>query len=1335
MGYTIHEKLNDLSWFIKTKYRPKEEESDIQVNEAELTWNASGFLSNILYHAEQLKYEITLNDFEVFKLKYQEEKTITINTEKLFEDFWLRQVLGFVEIPYVISSTFYHFTKLQSFKNYYPFIYGFYKKLDVKNRTVDKAEFIQALTDYCNENDFKVQEDKLFEAFSGSISVKGDKLEFGDIDHYLKPLFDNWNELEFIYSLNESFKNDRSLLILKKHLDEIHSSYRNFFVNTPTIQAFIEGGLLKDIGEYYAINFYGALPSYWFHLGDKISARYWELLVNDTTFLSDTDRVKHFLSEVKYWGQPSCDLDNVTENSKNRFLKAAFELVINESDVDGLGSEFLKVSVDNRNGNFSNFIHFGDSIKSEFTINNADLFELSASLDLWEKKSFDTMFFEGSRDKLATLIRLIVRHEPHQTGNIKYKRIKELIRASLNKPSILGFVIHGINFWRKEALPYLLEDIEFVPLCFRLIFKFESPYRSDNAIIQEKLLSDTMDIALITIKSESHNSKEAAKTIFQLFRQLNRKKYEVPYNKSKKDKESITEYKRKTEEILLTKIENCTKAGVAIYNGSSESLIPFLLNDLINCFANYTETPYYNNGVITMPLLQLDGIIWLMRCSTLWKYKIQGTLNKPDIALLSNKFLSLYREGIEVEEIKKYDSIEKKEELGLPLWAEKVERLSYLEWIYPIYFLFEQQQLSLFISPKLDLERTTVKYHKKNQFVVDKLRTHLGVLLEVLGAFTLPAIPYSFESKNLKKIKKQIENKIIGILELHSVDAPEDGRIDLLDYKNESAYNMSNENALLPQLSKIINWFDDKEAIVNALTGTNNIIKTLTILEWVTSEGIRKMLLAKIKQSDLQSFLEDSRWVPEIQTILLKMTRYGELMEKAKEIVEFWESNMPKKVKNYANTLYQTKLLIAYYNNSETELDLVSEPDGPEIKSSQEISHKEHKEFFRALIQIKNNSESAYTSNNNLCNKYPGLPVFAINRMAAKMNIADKTGKPELYREAWEEWLDYETKNKDMDTEDLGVSFIANKLLILLKLNEFDTLAQQYNQLNLAYRMIPEILESRLESLITLTKFEEAENLLSEAELYHKFASETGLEIIKEFRRRISGIDDTGRLRNYYERIFNCRPDKLVQIFPDKFNGKRDLYEFITCEIGLAASKMLDKIKSISDINSENKYNDVIQILLQMRMSQWGWFVGDQGRKGSTTAGLELGEIDIDFFDSNNKPIVTCEAFILRNPKRVSEHLEKLIGKYTHNRKSLITLVYYVGEHIAFKTEWDKYRETTIPALTYPVGYELKTDKVIDRTKHFGYEETGIKIGHTLHGDNTSVYHIFVNINYEAERT
>jgi hypothetical protein len=891
MSHISHEKIRELSWYIQTKYSAKREDTDNQTNEAELTWNASGFWANVLHQAEPLGYEITLTALDDFKAKYQLEKGIAIDSEQLFNNFWLRRVVGFVEIPHSISSVFYHSKKIQPYKEHFSFLYDFYQSLNTNNKTVERVKFSQALSDYNSRNGFTINEKELLEAYSGFIQAKEDKLEFGRLDS-LKPIIDHWDKLEFIYTLNSSFKKDKRLLIKKADFDNIHSGYANFFTSTPTIESYKDSGLIKDETEYYTISFYGATPSYWYYLGDKISAKYWDLLINDNSFLTDTERIQYFLSQVEYWGQPECNLGHATESAKNRFLDAAFELVINEPDVNGTENEFFKVSVDNRNASFANFLHLNESMKKDYPLNNSDVFELSASLDLWEDKSFDTMFFEGSRQKLAGLISQIVRHEPPQTDGIKYKRIKELIKASINKPSLLGFVSHSISYWRKEVAPFLLEDLEFVSFYFQLINIFDSPYRSDNELLKEKLVLDGVDIALQTIKLNSHNRKEVAKIIFQLFRQLNRNKYEIPYNKSKKEKEAINEYKKKTEEVILAKIENCPKTGATIYNGPTEYLIPYLLNDLIDCFANYTQLPYYNNGVISMPLLQLDGIIWLMKCSTLWKYKTQEAINKPNLELLTSTFLKLYQDNIEIEEVEKYDYFEKREETGLPLWSEKFERIGYLEWIYPIYFLHQHQELTTFLSPKLDLERTTDKYHKKNQFVSDKLRTHIGVLLSVLRAFTLPTIPYGFEKDNIEKIRKQIERKIITILEIHNTDSPKNGKIDLLDYKRDTSYNMSYDNALLPELSRIINWFEDKQAIIDALTQTNNVIKILTILEWVTSEGIRNQLLAKIKQSDLQRFLEKSIWLPEIQSVLLRMAQYGDLIAKTKEIVNYWEENI-----------------------------------------------------------------------------------------------------------------------------------------------------------------------------------------------------------------------------------------------------------------------------------------------------------------------------------------------------------------------------------------------------------------------------------------------------------
>lgn len=119
--------------------------------------------------------------------------------------------------------------------------------------------------------------------------------------------------------------------------------------------------------------------------------------------------------------------------------------------------------------------------------------------------------------------------------------------------------------------------------------------------------------------------------------------------------------------------------------------------------------------------------------------------------------------------------------------------------------------------------------------------------------------------------------------------------------------------------------------------------------------------------------------------------------------------------------------------------------------------------------------------------------------------------------------------------------------------------------------------------------------------------------------------------------------------------------EFVVNEIALAASKMLDKIVSIEDLNDENKYSDLLVLALDSRISLWGWSAPEQLRKGSSPQGKNPGEIDFDVRDFRKKAITTCEAFIFRSEVTTKDHIEKLLTKYTHDIARLVLIIYYKG--------------------------------------------------------------------------
>src|SRR5690606_18795768 len=124
----------------------------------------------------------------------------------------------------------------------------------------------------------------------------------------------------------------------------------------------------------------------------------------------------------------------------------------------------------------------------------------------------------------------------------------------------------------------------------------------------------------------------------------------------------------------------------------------------------------------------------------------------------------------------------------------------------------------------------------------------------------------------------------------------------------------------------------------------------------------------------------------------------------------------------------------------------------------------------------------------------------------------------------------------------------------------------------------------------------------------------------------ISGIDNIDELKSFYHKIFSSTPNKLVRIIPNDINDKEKLDEFIVNEIIIASNKMLEKIKSISDIKNEDKYNDILEIVLDSRLNHLGWHIGEQSRGGFSapkngTEGLQPGERDLPVMDKNKQII------------------------------------------------------------------------------------------------------------------
>src|SRR5690554_5804884 len=205
---------------------------------------------------------------------------------------------------------------------------------------------------------------------------------------------------------------------------------------------------------------------------------------------------------------------------------------------------------------------------------------------------------------------------------------------------------------------------------------------------------------------------------------------------------------------------------------------------------------------------------------------------------------------------------------------------------------------------------------------------------------------------------------------------------------------------------------------------------------------------------------------------------------------------------------------------------------------------------------------------------------------------------------------------------------------------EFDKL---YLEIPFPYQMKEDMVELRIGMLLKYQLREDAKKILFRATEYHKDSLGRIPKFIRNLKIKLDDETDIKFLQNNFNEIFASQPETLIQIFPDRLNAENKIGKFIAREIALANSKMLDIVNSLKDVRLEDKYNDIVQLALDARISQWGWQVKDQSRGGSSGSqeSTNPGERDIIICDSNGSILIVCEAFIWSNFNIAQAHITK----------------------------------------------------------------------------------------------
>jgi len=1344
MKYIIEENLKKLILLLKHYEKTPYTHKNTDTDDAEKLWNASLFFANLLLASDSTSPDISEEELKTFTSEYEKQHAETVELKSLFSKFWLRRVFGNVYVPSVVQKTAREFEDKKGKHNELLFIR--YLTVELKIDQTTPTHLNELIKSYQSTHELMLNKDWLQKFHFLKAEKENSVVKINGIDYYSK-LLDNWETFKFIndflkYKQNKYY---RIKSINRTRFNQIYKEHKSVFPKTPTVKNLIENKVLAETPEVYNLSIRSGSPNYILELADKIKATIWHKILENASFENDGKRVLKFLSYSKFDEQRHDICPHLSEEAKTRLREAALEMVLNEPDLVSVDQEFDKVYLDDG-------IHAHHNWNHAFKIKNDDLERTDDIYELYDKMlqvsdSYNgNLFYEQNcRADLSYLVDILLLLDKEHSrvksaDDFKYPHYpvtKKILLEGLSKPYLLWKTAYFLKTKEQTRLPFFLIEEKFSALTFRLLDNTTIEALPDETVsqVRTKMLKIAIQLILDEITSSNNFDKPRfTNIVFQIFKEVNRDKFQ-PIRNSRTIElyEAAIADKKERESSLLGTIENYTLKVNSYPKKANISEISKHLSSLLAKVSSYLPKRELSNGNWQLPLHKLGYLSWLSKVAINCQFK-KKTLESNIEQEIAETFLSAYLTAIEKITITKKNFSNSESMEIIPSWYLDNENLDNIDWISPFILLQRNNKFSKFLSPLILFNLEEDIYNDLNKYSVKRLRSHLFILLSTLNLIYEQNSSLFRLQKETKGIKKKLEATILDILKKNAVQHTKN-KVDILDEFFERSFNNSKKNELIPQIANSINWFSDKKGIIDVLTKTSDLIRLLIIVDWITAEGLRKELIKKIKKSKITEFLKSSRFNPEIELLITKLTFHPKLAKQTREALEYWTKNVTShNIKNLEKATYLFALIVAYNDKDEMALNAIKIPENKSYKVHKEFEIYDYKLFFRGLIRFESNPESAYQIFDSLHHQYPKHSTIALNRFAAKVNWASKKEENALFEEALFEWQQMNPDLPETYVENIKENVWTNQLTAYYHLNNKEEFDKLYLSIPFPYQMKEDIVELKVVMLVKHQLRADAKKVVFKATNYHKDSSGRIPKFIRRLKAKLDDETDIRFLQNNFNEIFASEPKTLIKIFPDRLNAENSLGSFITKEVTLASSKMLEKINSVQDIGLEDKYNDLVQLALDARVAQWGWQVKDQARGGFSANQNKYnpGERDILICNSNSEPLVVCEAFIWKDRRTAENHINKIFNYY-HKRNDFIILIYDRNENKNFDKNWDKYVNDTLPSLSYLPGFDLKKTEWKELTNKFGYKSSAIKVGSTRHGKTTTIFHIMVNLNYRVK--
>ena len=1186
-----------------------------------------------------------------------------------------------------------------------------------------------------------------------------------------KPKPDFWEKHEHEFRFLERFGEQYSYeitrsAISKKQLLELAEKHRAVLPKTPDADGLFKlDWWFKEIpNEKVSVSFNTNAHNHDF--ANEIAVLVWKELLGENKEANELELLKKWEDKVLRNGfYPSGFLSNLPKQEKEKFVEAVFQQIESEEDLLHPESEILKARLDYyMNDRYT----FHPDRMPNFPLKQMGGYDSFEEVRHWDLILGDLFHMQLARHNLNTYLREILSLEKAshlKTWESGYLNLSEiLLDLGQTRPALLYSFCKLVETDFPEIIPVFFKSNENLSLgCFLVQY---APIRPEvlpennrrHSLPEQEfrsiLFQSAFEIALDRL-SFQHDVKFAGKTVCESLLMLAGWMFHEKEVGEKDEKQKGTvagEFYRRYQNAWAILD---TSRGQADYRFVSEpsSFLEFV-NGFIERLENHVPLPKRNNVKnLDLPYLSLLSSLCRIIQSKRKAFPSDDSLEGLEQSI-RNAFIKKYCEEYKVAKMDvlnirlncflKGDTSwtfepDNPDFLGFyPLFESNRSELGrFLDAVRPQDFQFAEDDEAAKGAMPEEEDSWLLKKDGKDRSEKLKYRTHFRILLRLYRAFTDERVKRKIGLAKWKNTENQIRQKLLDWTAFNRDDSGA-GLFDIYDTLLGNSFASS--PPLIQDVIQTVNLFPeeaDRLEFINQLTnGLTRLDLLLKIYNEVLDLSCRKYVQQVINGIDIETFTGSQfLWHP-IEAALIEATNEGAFLAIAEKLLAFVKkrSNLKKSILGHQQSklLFEVQLILAYRKHDRKAVEIAAEEYKNDTEGQDGDYLQRRLQFFEGIFLMAENKLEAASDIWKILSKNDTSIDIHYRKLYCEiqLTIGENNEQHRIARmlNAYEEWEKYESgdgKNEDSGRFWDGILYCKMAYLDAIEADaEFDFHIGQLSQTGL---FDVEVLSLIFKNYSRRGMDEQAGRLFMEAREHFSRFDAKSLEKLDSIEQLINWDATLVSLKSAFDFLNTTSVEKLLKVVPDIFNEYQTLPEFFLYEFQRVIEELLGKKKSADYflLPDENNFNDVITLLLRLRLSPLRFEIGDQPREGVTSNGKGIGEIDITIRHGGYK-LAAYEAFVFRDKPRTEEHLTKVFD-YNPTGQLFFSVVFFKGKDDKFEAFFRKYQKI-LKQTPFPARHEILGD--FEDVQGFP-PLSNLLFGKTTHGDSkAAMYHMFVNLSY-----